>query len=127
LRLSGTGLDRSGNAKRVFRDRLQRRRHDGILDCAAAEDKALLRSNLSAAAVQWHGDAAMTGRRPRCCTHLRLSRPRTLEASKSRGLCPRTPEVLRFAPIAWQVQDGDVFAVHDAAEPDSVVPTLPLP
>jgi hypothetical protein len=37
--------------------------NEGILDLAVAEDKALLRSNLSAAAVQWHGDAAHVGRR----------------------------------------------------------------
>jgi len=35
----------------------------GILDLAVAEDRALLRSTLSAAAVQWHGDAALAGRR----------------------------------------------------------------
>ena len=46
-----------------FRDRLPGRDDEGILDFAVAEDKALLRSNLSAAAVHWHGDAAPAGRR----------------------------------------------------------------
>ena len=47
-----------------FRDRLPGRGDEGILDLAAVEDKALLRSNLSAAAVHWHSDAAPAGRRP---------------------------------------------------------------
>jgi hypothetical protein len=38
-------------------------RNEGTLACAAEENKALLRSNLSASAVQWHGDAAILERR----------------------------------------------------------------
>jgi len=36
---------------------------EGNLEHAVEEDKALLRNNLSASAVQWHGDAALRGRR----------------------------------------------------------------
>ena len=46
-----------------FHKGLLMREDEGILGLAVAEDRALLRSNLSAAAVQWHGDAARTGRR----------------------------------------------------------------
>jgi len=43
----------------VFEERLLRVVHqESILKRAVAEDKALLRSNLSAAAVHWHGDVA---------------------------------------------------------------------
>ncbi len=46
-----------------FRDALQSGQDEGMLDLAVAEDRAMLRSNLSAATVQWHGDAAHMGRR----------------------------------------------------------------
>jgi len=46
-----------------FPDRLQIREDEGIIDLAAVKDRALLRSNLSASAVQWHGDAAHLGGR----------------------------------------------------------------
>jgi uncharacterized protein YihD (DUF1040 family) len=36
---------------------------EGNLEDAAEEDKALLRSNLSVSAIQWHGDTALAGRR----------------------------------------------------------------
>jgi len=55
-----------GTAVRVgepFRDGLQTREDEGILSLVVAEDRALPRGNLSAAAVQWHGDAAHVGRR----------------------------------------------------------------
>ena len=42
---------------------LQTRKDEDIVGLAAAEDKALLRSNLSVVAVQWHGDAAHAGHR----------------------------------------------------------------
>ena len=47
----------------ALRAPLQNGPDGGILGLAVAEDRALLRSNLSAAAAQWHGDAAYKGRR----------------------------------------------------------------
>ena len=86
VRWSWAFPDRSAGAQvGPFRDRLLRREDEGILDLAAAEDKALLRSHLSAAAVQWHGDAACTGRRPLVHTML------LAQSEKSQGFGDRSP------------------------------------
>ncbi len=63
--------------------------NEGILDLAVAEDKALLRSNLSAAAVQWHGDAAHVGRRS--LTRIML----LAQSDKSQGFGDGVPKSCR--------------------------------
>jgi hypothetical protein len=59
---------------------------EGNLEHAAVEDKALLRSNLSATAVHWHGDAAGVGRRLLRQTML------LAQSGKSQGFGDRVPK-----------------------------------
>ena len=78
-----------------WHDRLPAGENNGILECAAVGDKALLRSNLSTAAVQWHGDAAEVGRRPLLPAML------LAPSEKSQGFGDRVPN------SAGSVQEPD--------------------
>jgi hypothetical protein len=90
---------------------LSRRGAAGNLGCAAEEDRALLRSNPSASAVQWHGDAALVGRRSLFpCYWPKAKNLRGLGTESPRGTRGRGPAT--FHSLRSLLLDGRSIVVR---------------